>query len=453
MKKIVAVVSSLLVLGFLVEPATSQVTTIFSDDFSGSGAPLNGTTPDITTAGEVWEAGDTWFDDGTAESPIAGGADGQAAHLDFTPVTGAIYTAEATILNDNPNWIGFGFLPDDPPAEVTDWTEQSFAVRHSNAPGYAWGLTRNNTGNDQEGFIQGASGETAQPWNGDVVDPTQPVNFRIMLDTTTSNWTAQWFINDAAQGDPVPFEATGNPGIGGIGFSHERSATENSGGTISDFSLVEELIAPRLTLVVNTSTGETVLRNTSEESFSLNYYIVESAGNALDPDGWNSLDDQNVDAGLSADFNNSGDVDGADLAQWEGDYGQNADSDANGDLDSDGLDFLIWQRQFGQAPGPEDQWQEAGGSDSSELAELFLNGATTLGPEEELNLGNAFDPSVFGVGADGDLTFSYGTPDEGLSVGAVVYETGSISALAVPEPSTLVLFFALLAACSVAYRG
>jgi len=38
---------------------------------------------------------------------------------------------------------------------------------------------------------------------------------------------------------------------------------------------------------------------------------------------------------------------GADLAQWQGDFGVNAMSDADNDGDSDGADFLAWQRQLG----------------------------------------------------------------------------------------------------------
>ena len=53
---------------------------------------------------------------------------------------------------------------------------------------------------------------------------------------------------------------------------------------------------------------------------------------------------------LFADFNNDTLVDSADLTQWEGDYGVNADSDADGDMDSDGNDFLIWQSEFGSDP-------------------------------------------------------------------------------------------------------
>lgn len=208
---------------------------LFMDDFDGSGGPLNGTTPDVTIGGEVWESGSSWLDDGTAGTTVAGGPDGQAAHLGFTPVDGQIYTAEASVLNNNPNWIGFGFLPTAPGSG--DWTQTSFSVRHSNAPGYAWLLNRNSTGNDQEGFLGGGTGG-GQSWNGDNADPTNPVNVKIVLNTMAANWTAEWSINGTTMGSgPVAFGAAGNPGIGGIGFSHDRNAAANSGGVIGNFSL------------------------------------------------------------------------------------------------------------------------------------------------------------------------------------------------------------------------
>jgi hypothetical protein len=49
----------------------------------------------------------------------------------------------------------------------------------------------------------------------------------------------------------------------------------------------------------------------------------------------------------AGDFNTDGTVDAADLAQWQGDFGLNGDSDADNDGDSDGADFLSWQRQLG----------------------------------------------------------------------------------------------------------
>ena len=54
-----------------------------------------------------------------------------------------------------------------------------------------------------------------------------------------------------------------------------------------------------------------------------------------------------VAAGLSADFDHDGDVDGDDLVQWQGDFGLNGESDADSDGDSDGADFLAWQQQLG----------------------------------------------------------------------------------------------------------
>jgi hypothetical protein len=49
-------------------------------------------------------------------------------------------------------------------------------------------------------------------------------------------------------------------------------------------------------------------------------------------------------AAATGDFNGDGAVDNLDLAQWQGDFGLNVESDANGDGASNGADFLIWQR-------------------------------------------------------------------------------------------------------------
>ncbi len=50
---------------------------------------------------------------------------------------------------------------------------------------------------------------------------------------------------------------------------------------------------------------------------------------------------------FTADFDNDADVDADDLIQWQGDFGQNGNSDSDADNDSDGADFLAWQQQFG----------------------------------------------------------------------------------------------------------
>lgn len=205
---------------------------IYQHDFTGTGS-LNGTAVDV--GGQSWVAGGDWYDDGTAATTEASGPTGQAAWLPFTPMDGYIYTATATILNDQPNWIGFGFLPASPAGG--DWTVTDFSVRHSNAPGYGWLLTRNSSGNDQEGFLGGGT-SGGQPWNGDNADPTNPVTFSVVLNTIAANWSVEWFINGNSM-STASYATTGNPGIGGIGFSHDRNSAANGGGTISSFLLTQ----------------------------------------------------------------------------------------------------------------------------------------------------------------------------------------------------------------------
>jgi hypothetical protein len=50
---------------------------------------------------------------------------------------------------------------------------------------------------------------------------------------------------------------------------------------------------------------------------------------------------------FTADFDEDGDVDGADLLEWRGNFGVNGFSDADDDGDFDGADFLAWQRRLG----------------------------------------------------------------------------------------------------------
>jgi hypothetical protein len=109
------------------------------------------------------------------------------------------------------------------------------------------------------------------------------------------------------------------------------------------------------------------MTNNATVPVNVDFYRLASPGMALSLAGWNSLDDQNYDA-----------VDG-------GDAGTEA-----GDSDGEG-------------------WDEVGGSNASQLVELFLGeNGSMISPGESLNLGNAFNTSVFGPGNDGDLQFTFG---------------------------------------------
>ena len=66
--------------------------------------------------------------------------------------------------------------------------------------------------------------------------------------------------------------------------------------------------------------------------------------------------DQEPDAGLEADFNKDGIVDGDDFLIWQSGFGTTTGAtpntgDANGDGAINGDDFLIWQTQFGMSSG------------------------------------------------------------------------------------------------------
>ncbi len=232
---------------------------------------------------------------------------------------------------------------------------------------------------------------------------------------------------------------------------------------ISDVALAPSqfLFEPEFSLIleVNKTTGQVNLKNIGNDPVSMNYYLIKSAGDALNPAnapaGWNSLSDQGFGAGAPADFNNSGGpVDSADLVKWQGDYGTNAGSDADGDGDSDGRDFLIWQRTFGQGPGIGDSWDEAGGSGTDQLAELFLNSSSEIAPGQSISLGKAYNPAVFGA-ADGDLTFQYAAPGQpGLTSGGIVYLPALSAVTAIPEPATLsVVALAILLVSGKRFRG
>jgi hypothetical protein len=66
------------------------------------------------------------------------------------------------------------------------------------------------------------------------------------------------------------------------------------GTTWADVATVS---VPRLTLEVNTTNGQARLINNTNQAIDLAYYEILSESDALNPTGWNSLDDQNVSGG------------------------------------------------------------------------------------------------------------------------------------------------------------
>lgn len=206
---------------------------IYQENFSRTGAALNGKAVGPTAAN--WAAGSAYLDNGTVGT-VVGSATGQAAHLPFAPQSGTVYTLKASILNTFADWIGVGFFPALPSGG--SWTATNSAMRHSNANGYAWGLTRNNaTANDQEFFNGNNTNNPLAGVNGDLVNPLAAVDVKIVLDTTAATWTATYFLNGVQRGTTQALPAGANTGIGGVGFSRTSNGSAGTGGVVSNFEL------------------------------------------------------------------------------------------------------------------------------------------------------------------------------------------------------------------------
>jgi hypothetical protein len=92
--------------------------------------------------------------------------------------------------------------------------------------------------------------------------------------------------------------------------------------------------------------------NTPDDEFvpyASGYSGVYGIGHVFYTDADFTIDNfrsESLGASLPGDFDDDGDVDGVDLAEWKGDFGANGDSDADQDGDTDGADFLIWQQNW-----------------------------------------------------------------------------------------------------------
>ncbi len=228
-----AVFVPLVGIGLIALPASADIT-IYSDNFDGIGLSLNGSSVDV--GNQNWQAGGAFLDNG-AVNTVVGTAVGNAAFLPFSPLSGTVYTASATIVNPYGDWIGFGFFSA-LPVNGGDWTGTTFGQRHSNS-GYAWLLDRNLAGqSDQQAFLGYGTGNSIGAINGDLFDSSAPLTISIVLDTTTANWSAEFILNGNSQG-VFSFPSADNPGIGGIGFSRTSNGSSGTGGTISGFTLTQ----------------------------------------------------------------------------------------------------------------------------------------------------------------------------------------------------------------------
>jgi hypothetical protein len=237
----------------------------------------------------------------------------------------------------------------------------AFGVSSSNP----WGLASNS----RVGFEPGTNGSTitfAPIDDGSaatIVTPSGTVGdfYRVVVtgDAQATSGTFEVFDFSTGSQEGVTQDYTGwttgsSNNANRLGIQSGSSSGDNRTAQIHSMSLV--IPAPdTLTLEVNKISGATRLVNNSSSVIIFNGYFIESAGNQLDLNAWASL--------------------------------QSIDLDGNGTPD-DGIG-----------------WEEFDASGTAILAEAFFTGSSTLSPSGSLDLGNAYNPAIAGVGNDGDLSF------------------------------------------------
>lgn len=213
--------------------ASAAVSMIYEDSFSGpAGTSLNGQAPTVRPGSETWsfnsasafEAG--FQADGTVNAGGDTATNGRvAALLPFTPQSGNIYTLSATIsaTTATSQWIALGF--------ANGLTGASGLFAFGNINGLSW-MLKGDTGTSA---LQGFAGPATQ----NIVANTfagNPVNLRIVLDTTGAAWTTSMFTDATQRGSTYTY--TTNPSIQAVGFSKGDLV----GGSVDNFKLQVEAI-------------------------------------------------------------------------------------------------------------------------------------------------------------------------------------------------------------------
>ena len=196
---------------------TASAGTIYFDALNGSGA-LTGRAPTTRPGTETWTSAATFTADGVVANGIGG------AFLPFTPAAGNRYVLSADMhaMTAGQNWLALGFT-------AANTTTVWYSAPNNGAP---WMLLRGDRGTGQGQSFQGpiTAGVAAHD------TPAGVVNMKIVLDTTTTLWTVQWFVNGASVRGPVAYAA--NPTINYVGMGQNAEA-----GIVQNFTLSGESIS------------------------------------------------------------------------------------------------------------------------------------------------------------------------------------------------------------------
>ena len=211
---------------------------LFHDLFDGS-APLQRRIPTGAPEGTAWVAAPNFRGDGMI-TPGPG-----SATLAFKPVSGVVYTLEATLGDvttpeGDKNWVALGFASGQSTGSANGDRFIDGAV-----VGRAWMLFRG-TGSKYGNTALLAGPSDSRFWNGWAQGVGGDIDLRIVLDTTggAGAWTATWFARRPGQRDYIKVRNTcrlPNESIQSVGIA---TTGDQVRGRISRFSLTAAPATP-----------------------------------------------------------------------------------------------------------------------------------------------------------------------------------------------------------------
>lgn len=225
----------------LITTGTGQAfTVIYSHDFSGGAAPLNGTAVDVGSG--TWVAASTFSQNGTVSGTGAG-----TATLSFTPVDGLIYQLDARLTGTgtgaNNDWLALGFADGQGTSTANSGANDNRFIQNQTV-GRAWMLFRTSPDAPvQTNTALLGSGNSGTASNLNWINWTDvtggEIEMRILLDTTggPGTWTATWFAKRPNDTDYTMVRATTllpDENITSVGFAKSNTAAV---GTLHSFSL------------------------------------------------------------------------------------------------------------------------------------------------------------------------------------------------------------------------
>lgn len=221
--------------GLVLAASAVHAGVLFSDDFSGTGADLHGSAPDLRPGSETWVASSVFNADGSIDQGAG------SATVAFVPSDGKVYQLDASFagVNGDGDWLAVGFAKGQ--STVVGSNNRFIS---GNTVGKAWMLVKGDASSSMNTALMNGTASNAAWVSLTHENPGGDMDMRIVLDTTSGagGWSATWFAKrpaDASYIEMRPATTLLAEDIDSVGL-----ALSNAGvfGTVESFSL--EVIEP-----------------------------------------------------------------------------------------------------------------------------------------------------------------------------------------------------------------